>query len=147
MSRLPSWAVSDAFWQRIRASLTVPTGTRVNLIAGEKSVADSRWIIARCLKVLFMFCAPGVQWNALPKEVYDSPSSIHGLLSPVGEGRGMYEPYGEPGWRNTLKWSGISSLWQSIYVAMSKAPLVQEHRWFRILPASREENRSITSGS
>src|SRR4030043_2248114 len=78
-------------------------GTRTNLIAGKKVVAESRWIIARYLKVLFMFCAPEFNGRLSPKRCMVAPVPSMATFA-SGRRSGYFWPYGEPGWRNTMKW-------------------------------------------
>jgi transposase len=67
----------------------------------------------------------GVQWKALPKEVYGSPSSIHAYFR-QWEKAGVFLALWRAGLAEYDEMEGISWLWQSIDGAMNKAPLAQE---------------------
>src|SRR4030042_6298827 len=64
-------------------------GTLTNLRGGKKAVAESLWIIARYLKVLFMFCAPEFNGRLSQKRCMVAPVPSM-PLSPVGKGRGIF---------------------------------------------------------
>jgi hypothetical protein len=78
-------------------------GTRTNLISGKKVAAESRWIIAKYLKVLFMFSAPAVNGRLSPKRYTVAPVPY---MPTFGSGKKpeYFWPCGEPGWRNMMKW-------------------------------------------
>jgi transposase len=99
-------------------------GTQTNLISGKKAVAESRWIIARYLKVFYVL-RTGCQWKALPKEIYGSPSSVHAYFR-QWEKAGVFLAIWRAGLAEYDEMEGISWLWQSIDSAMTRAPLAQE---------------------
>jgi hypothetical protein len=78
-------------------------GTRTNLISGKQVAAESRWIIAKYLKVLFMFSAPAVNGRLSPKRYTVAPVPY---MPTFGSGKKpeYFWPCGEPGWRNMMKW-------------------------------------------
>ena len=67
----------------------------------------------------------GVQWKALPKEVYGSPSSIHAYFR-QWEKLGVFLALWRAGVGGYDEMEGISWLWQSIDGAVNKATHSQE---------------------
>jgi len=86
----------------------------------------------------------GCQWKALPKELFGSPSSVHGYFT-----RWMKVGFFLSLWRAGLaeydEMEGISWQWQSIDGAMIKAPMAKEEVGRN--PTDRGEKRQQASHS
>jgi transposase len=125
MPRLPSWAVSDAFWLRVEPLLPQPTRDQnkayIRKKGGGRKPLDYRKVFEGIVYVL----RTGCQWKALPKEVYGSPSSIHGYFR-QWEKAGVFLAMWRAGLAEYDEMEGISWSWQSIDSAMTKAPLALE---------------------
>jgi transposase len=125
MPRLPSWAVSDAIWARVKPCLPQPTRdpnkSYIRKKGGGRKPLDYRKVFEGIVYVL----RTGCQWKALPKEVYGSPSSIHAYFR-QWEKAGAFLAMWRAGLAEYDEMEGISWLWQSIDSAMNKAPLAQE---------------------
>ena len=77
MPRLPSWTVSDAFWQRVEPLLPQPTRDPNKSYSRKKGGGRKPLDYRKVFEGIVYVLRTGVQWKALPKEVYGSPSSIH----------------------------------------------------------------------
>jgi transposase len=125
MSRLPSWAVSDAFWQRVEPHLPQPTRDPNKSYSRKKGGGRKPLDYRKVFEGIVYILRTGVQWKALPKEVYGSPSSIHAYFR-QWEKVGVFLALWRAGLAEYDEMEGISWLWQSIDGAMNKAPLAQE---------------------
>jgi hypothetical protein len=78
-------------------------GTQTNLISGKRAAAESRWIIARSLKALFMFSALAANGRLSPRKYMVAPApSMPTFVS--GKRPGYFWPCGERDWQNMMKW-------------------------------------------
>ena len=125
MSRLPSWAVSDAFWQRVEPHLPQPTRDPNKSYSRKKGGGRKPLDYRKVFEGIVYVLRTGVQWKALPKEVYGSSSSIHAYFR-QWEKVGVFLALWRAGLAEYDEMEGISWLWQSIDGAMNKAPLAQE---------------------
>jgi transposase len=125
MPRLPSWAVSDAFWQCVEPLLPQPTRnpnkSYLRKTGGGRKPLDYRKVFEGIVYVL----RTGCQWKALNKEIYGSPSSVHAYFR-QWEKAGVFLAMWRAGLAEYDEMEGISWLWQSIDSAMTKAPLARE---------------------
>ncbi len=125
MPRIQSWEVSDAFWERVRPFLPQPARDPGKLYrrkpGGGRKPLDYRQVFEGIVYVL----RTGIQWKALPKERFGSPSSIHAYFR-KWEKVGVFLALWQAGLAEYDELEGISWRWQSIDGAMGKAPLAQE---------------------
>jgi len=125
MPRLPSWAVSDAFWKRVKPLLPQPTRdpdkSYIRKKGGGRKPLDYRKVFEGIVYVL----RTGCQWKALTKERFGSPSSVHAYFR-LCERAGAFFAIWRAGLAEFDEMEGISWSWQSIDSAMTKAPLAQE---------------------
>ena len=123
--RIQSWEVSDAFWERVNPLIPQPERDKEKsykrIAGGGRKPIPYRQVFGGIVYVL----RTGCQWKALPKELFGSPSSIHGYFI-----RWMKAGFFLSLWRAGLaeydEMEGISWQWQSIDGAMIKAPMAQE---------------------
>ena len=125
MPRLPSWAVSEAFWQRVEPLLPQPTRDQnksyIRKKGGGRKPLDYRKVFEGIVYVL----RTGCQWKALPKELFGSPSAIHTYFR-HWEQAGLFVAIWQAGLAEYDEMEGIAWRWQSIDSAMAKAPLARE---------------------
>lgn len=126
MSKIRSWEVSDAFWERVKPLLPVlpkrdPEKEYKRKAGGGRKPMEPRKVFEAIVYVL----RTGCQWKALPTERFGSASSIHSYFL-----RWLREGFFLHLWRAGLaeydELEGIAWKWQSIDGAMVKAPLAQE---------------------
>jgi len=125
MSKIQSWEVSDAFWEKVSPLVPAPVRdlnkTYRRKPGGGKKPMEPRKIFEAILYVL----RTGCQWKALPKERFGSPSAIHTHFM-----KWMHAGFFVSLWRAGLaeydEMEGIAWHWQSIDGSMNKAPLAQE---------------------
>jgi Transposase and inactivated derivatives len=120
-----SWEVSDAFWEIVEP--LVPTIERdkekqyQRKIGGGRKPIEARKVFSAIVYVL----RTGIQWKALPKEIFGSPSSIHKYFR-EWERSGFFLKLWQSGLAEYDDMEGIAWEWQSIDGSMYKAPLAQE---------------------
>ena len=124
-ARLPSWAVSDAFWQRVEPLISKKTRApgRDYLRkpgAGRKPKA-ARTVFEAVVYVL----RTGRQWKALPAGRFGSASAIHARFL-EWQKAGLFEALWKAGLAEYDDLEGIAWRWQSIDGAMMKAPMAQQ---------------------
>jgi len=79
--RIQSWEVSDAFWERVNPLIPQPERDKEKsykrIAGGGRKPIPYRQVFEGIVYVL----RTGCQWKALPKELYGSPSSVHGYFT------------------------------------------------------------------
>lgn len=125
MPKVPSWGVSEAFWERVQSLIPPPTRDphkpyRRKAGGGRKPL-DYRRVFEGIVYVL----RTGCQWKALPKEKFGSPSSVHAYFR-KWERAGVFWAIWRAGLAEYDEMEGIAWSWQSIDSAITKAPLAQE---------------------
>jgi transposase len=120
-----SWIISDAFWERIAPLL--PDSERDPCREYKRSPGagrppmDKRTVIS----AIFYVARTGIQWKALPKSEYGSPSSIHSYFIQWSR-QGVFQKMWEAGLAEYGEMEGIAWQWQSVDGSMNKAPLALE---------------------
>jgi transposase len=120
-----SWEVSDAFWAIVEP--LIPKAERdkekqyKRIAGGGRKPLESRKVFSAIVYVL----RTGIQWKALPKEVFGSPSAIHRYFR-EWEQRGFFRELWKRGLAEYDDMEGIAWEWQSIDGCMNKAPLARE---------------------
>src|SRR4030043_1333322 len=123
--RIASWEVSDSFWERVEP--LIPRQERDKEKTYKRKAGGGRKPIPyrRVFEGIVYVLRTGCQWKALPKELFGSPSSVHGYFT-----RWMKAGFFLSLWRTGLaeydEMEGISWQWQSIDGAMIKAPMALE---------------------
>jgi putative transposase len=122
---VPSWELSDSFWERIKPLLPKPKSRfrgrghkRKNV--GGRPPADPRRLIAGILYVL----RTGCQWNAAPKE-FGSGKTLHRYFQRWSRA-GVFKRMWKQGLLEYDEVKGIAWNWQAVDGAMTKAPLAGE---------------------
>ena len=123
--KVKSWEVSDKFWAIVEPLIPKPARSsekeyKRNVGGGRKPI-DPRSVFAGIVYVL----RTGIQWKALPKELFGSPSAIHRYFR-EWESRGFFQALWVRGLCEYDDMEGIAWRWQSIDGCMYKAPLAQE---------------------
>jgi transposase len=123
--RLPSWEVSDCFWERVEPFIPKPERDKEKSyrrrIGGGRKPIPYRRVFEGIVYVL----RTGCQWKAVPKERFGSPSAIHGYFVRWLKG-GFFLSLWHAGLAEYDEMEGIAWQWQSIDGAMVKAPLATE---------------------
>ena len=123
--RIKSWEVSGAFWEIVAPLIPVrrrdATKAYKRKIGGGRRPLEPRTVFAAIVYVL----RTGIQWKALPKEVFGSPSAIHRYFR-EWEQAGFFLELWRRGLSEYDDMEGIAWEWQSVDGATNKAPLAQE---------------------
>ena len=123
--KIKSWEVSDKFWAIVAPLIPKPERSPekeyTRKVGGGRKPIDPRTIFAGIVYVL----RTGIQWKALPKELFGSPSAIHRYFL-QWERRGFFQALWVHGLSEYDEMEGISWRWQSIDGCMYKAPLARE---------------------
>ena len=138
---VPSWDISANFWRKVEPLIPKPKRDpdREYLRkpgAGRKPLPPRQVFVLRT----------GIQWKALPKERFGSPSAIHRYFL-EWQADGFFERLWRAGLVEYDELHGIAWTWQSIDGSLSKAPLAQEavgpnptdrgKKWEQAQPAGR----------
>ena len=123
--RLYSWEISDEFWAKVEALIPRKRRERRRKYlrdpgGGRKPILP-RTVFAGIVYVL----RTGIQWKAVPKERFGSPSAIHRYFL-EWQKAGFFERLWKAGLAEYDEMEGIAWQWQSIDGGMNKAPLALE---------------------
>jgi len=123
--KVQSWEVSEAFWQKVEPLIPKPqrdpNREYQRQPGGGRKPLPPRQVFAGIVYVL----RTGIQWKALPKEWFGSPSAIH-RYHLEWEAAGLFEALWQAGLMEYDEMQGIAWTWQSIDGSLTKAPLAQE---------------------
>jgi transposase len=123
--KIQSWEVSDAFWAIVQPLIPQPqrdpNRQYKRKAGGGRKPLDPRKVFSAIVFVL----RTGIQWKALPKEIFGSPSSIHAYFR-KWEQQGFFLALWQRGLAEFDEMKGIGWEWQSIDGSMVKAPLARE---------------------
>lgn len=125
MTRQQSWTVSDAFWTIVEP--LIPVGTRDDSRQYKRKPGGGRKPLhpRKVFEGIVFVLRTGIQWKALPKELYGSPSSIHKYFQ-QWEKAGFFVELWRKGLAEYEDMHGIAWEWQSIDGGLLKAPMGQE---------------------
>jgi transposase len=125
MNKIQSWEVSDSFWER--AEKLLPKKKRDPKKKYKRKPGAGRKPIEprKAFEGIVYVLRTGIQWKALPKEKFGSPSSIHDYFQ-KWEADGFFLRLWKAGLHEYNEMEGIAWKWQSADGAMNKAPLAQE---------------------
>lgn len=118
---VPSWELSDSFWERIKPLLPKPKSRlrgrgRHRRNVGGRPPADPRQVMAGILYVL----RTGCQWNAAPAE-YGSGKTLHRYFQRWQRARVLKRMW-QGGLAEYDEWKGLEWKWQAADGAITKAP-------------------------
>ena len=134
---IKSWEVSDAFWEIVEPLIPRPKRDDEKQykrkVGGGRKPIEARTVFSASVYVL----RTGIQWKALPKEVFGSPSAIRRYFR-EWEQSGFFLELWERGLSEFDDMEGIAWEWQSIDGCMNKAPIAKESSGRN--PTDREKN-------
>lgn len=125
MKRVQSWEVSDAFWEIVEP--LIPHKERDPNRHYERRPGAGRPPIParKVFEAIVYVLRTGIQWKALPKEVFGSGSAIHRYFC-EWLAAGFFEQLWRRGLAEYDDMKGVAWEWQSIDGAMMKAPRGRE---------------------
>ena len=125
MSRLSSWEVSDKFWEI--AEPLIPKKKRVKGKKYKRKSGGGRLPILprKVFEGIVYVLRTGIQWKALPKDKYGSPSAVHRYFL-EWEKAGFFTKLWKKGLAEYDDFEGIAWKWQSGDGANIKAPMALE---------------------
>ena len=139
---IKSWEVSDAFWAIVAPLIPKPKRDKEKhykrIVGGGRKPLEPRKVFSAIVYVL----RTGIQWKALPKEVFGSPSAIHRYFR-EWEQQGFFLELWKHGLAEYDDMKGIAWEWQSIDGSMNKAPLARESSGAN--PTDRGKKRNKTT--
>ena len=119
---VPTWELSDSFWERIKPLLPKPRsrlrgrGSKRKNVGG-RPPAPPRKLMAGILYVL----RTGCQWNAAPKE-FGSGKTLHRYFQRWSRAR-VFKRMWKAGLEEYDELIGLEWKWQAVDAAITKAPL------------------------
>ena len=120
-----SWEVSNALWEIVEPLIPTPKRDKEKQyrrkVGGGRKPLEARKVFSAIVYVL----RTGIQWKALPKDVFGSPSAIHRYFR-EWEQEGFFLELWKRGLSEYDDLEGIAWEWQSIDGSMNKAPLAKE---------------------
>jgi transposase len=123
--RLLSWEISDEFWAKVERLIPKKRrGKRRKYLrdpGGGRKPIQPRIVFSAIVYVLRI----GIQWKAVPKERFGSPSAIHRYFL-EWQKAGFFARLWKAGLAEYDEMEGIAWQWQSIDGGMNKAPLALE---------------------
>lgn len=125
MKKLAVWELSDALWERIEPLIPQrerdPEKVYRRKPGGGQKPLPYRRVFAGILFVL----RTGIQWKALPTELFGSPSSLNEYFLEWTR-KGLFRELWKAGLLEYDALQGIDWSWVNIDGAMVKAPLARE---------------------
>jgi len=154
-TRVPSWEVTDEFWERVEPLLPErardPDREYSRKPGAGRKPKSSRLVFEAVVYVL----RTGCQWKAIPAERFGSASAVHRRFL-EWQKAGVFEALWSAGLAEYDDLEGVAWRWQSIDGAMMKAPLAQEavgpnptdrgKKWKQATPAGRRSWRPAVAG-
>ena len=120
-----SWEVSNALWEIVEPLIPTPKRDKEKQyrrkVGGGRKPLEARKVFSAIVYLL----RTGIQWKALPKDVFGSPSAIHRYFR-EWEQEGFFLELWKRGLSEYDDLEGIAWEWQSIDGSMNKAPLAKE---------------------
>ena len=124
-SKIKSWEVSDKFWDIVEPLIPAPERNSSKEYTRKPGGGRKPLPPRKVFEAIVYVLRTGIQWKALPKEVFGSPSSIHAYFK-KWEKAGFFLALWEKGLAVYDDMEGIAWEWQSIDGGMYKAPLAKE---------------------
>ena len=123
--KIKPWEVSDEFWAIVEPLIPRPrrdeTKQYLRKTGGGRKPLESRKVFSAIAFVL----RTGIQWKALPKKIFGSPSSIHAYFRDW-EKQGFFLELWQRGLSEFDDLEGTAWDWQAIDGGMVKVPLARE---------------------
>jgi transposase len=120
-----SWTISDEFWSKVEHLLPDrprdPKKKYKRAPGAGRPPMEKRTVLA----AIFYVARTGIQWKALPKSDFGSPSAIHEYFMEWSR-LGVFEQMWAAGLAEYNELEGIAWHWQSVDGSMNKAPLARE---------------------
>lgn len=120
-----AWEVSDKFWKLVEPLIPQPSRVEGKLYRRRPGGGRKPLAPRKVFEAIVYVLRTGIQWKAIPKEIYGSPSSIHAYFR-KWEQAGFFLELWMLGLHKYDELKGISWKWQSIDGSLRKAPLAQE---------------------
>lgn len=125
MGKLRSWEVSDAFWERVEPLIPVPQRPVGIAFKRKPGAGRPRMNPRKVFEAIVYVLRTGIQWKALPQDVYGSASAVHGYFQKWSKA-GFFIELWRAGLAEYDELEGIAWAWLSIDGSQGKAPLAQE---------------------
>jgi len=121
-SKSRSWEVSDEFWQLVEP--LIPTVKRSSSKKYKRKAGGGRKPLParQVFEAIVYVLRTGIQWKALPKEKFGSPSAIHRYFQEWIQ-KGFFKKLWKRGLAEYDEMEGIAWSWQSIDGTYVKSPM------------------------
>ncbi|WP_138774391.1 IS5 family transposase [Desulfohalovibrio reitneri] len=123
--RVQSWEVSDEFWAIVEPHIPVSQHDTTRKYKRKPGGGRKPLPPRRVFEAIVYVLRTGIQWKALPKEVFGSPSSIHAYFR-KWEKQGFFLSLWQAGLAEYDEMMGIAWEWQAVDGGALKAPLACE---------------------
>jgi transposase len=125
MGTIKAWEVSDSFWEKASALIPLPTRSPEKAYVRKPGAGRPGMDPRKVFEVIVFVLRTGIQWKALPKEIYGSPSAIHSYFQKWHRA-GFFTELWRVGLAEYDDMEGIAWEWLSADGSQGKAPLAQE---------------------
>lgn len=119
------WGISDAFWAKVEPLIPPPPRKPASEYRRKPGAGRKPLPARQVFEAIVFVLRTGIQWRALPKERFGSPSSIHRYFQEWHRA-GFFLRLWQAGLAEYDGMEGIAWEWQSIDGSMVKAPLALE---------------------
>ncbi len=123
--RQKSWTISDGFWSKVEHLLPDRSRDPKKQYKRAQGAGRPPMEKRKVLAAIFYVARTGIQWKALPKSEFGSPSAIHEYFMQWCR-LGVFEQIWAAGLAEYIELEGIAWLWQSVDGTMNKSPLARE---------------------
>ena len=125
MGKVKAWEVPDSFWERASALIPKPQRDPNQSYARKAGAGRKPMEYRKVFEAIVYVLRTGIQWKALPKSVYGSPSSIHAYFQ-KWQRAGFFEKLWKAGLAEYDEMAGIAWEWLSADGSHYKAPMALE---------------------
>ena len=125
MGKIKAWDVSDAFWDKVSALVPQPQRDPNRSYARKSGAGRTPMDPRKVFEAIVYVLRTGIQWKAIPKSVYGSPSSIHAYFQ-KWQRAGFFEALWRAGLAEYDEMAWIACEWLSADGTQGKAPLALE---------------------
>lgn len=125
MGKTKAWEVSDAFWEKASALIPRPQRDPNRAYARKAGAGRPPMDPRRVFEAIVYVLRTGIQWKAIPKSVYGSPSAIHAYFQKWHRA-GFFTELWRAGLAEYDEMEGIAWEWLSVDGSQGKAPLALE---------------------
>jgi transposase len=125
MGKVKAWEVSDSFWEKASALIPVPARSPDKIYVRKPGAGRPAMDPRKVFEAIVFVLRTGIQWRALPKDVYGSPSAIHAYFQKWHRA-GFFTELWRAGLAEYDEMEGIAWEWLGADGSQGTVPLAQD---------------------